>query len=58
MTHIISESRSESKCGGCNWETSTFYSSSDPMVANDKDSWLCASCFMDMLVENKTEFAN
>lgn len=51
MTKIISETRKESKCGGCNWEASTFYSF-DTDIKENKDAWLCGSCMLDLVVEN------
>lgn len=51
MTKIISEVRSESKCGGCNWEVSTFYSF-DTDIQKDKESWICGSCMLELVVEN------
>ena len=51
MTKIISESRESCKCGGCNWEASTFYSF-DTSIKEDKEAWLCGSCMIDLIVEN------
>jgi len=42
----------EKKCPECNWETETLYSFS----VNDIDEeGLCANCFMEMVVQEKTE---
>lgn len=51
MTNVISETREESKCGGCNWETTIFYSF-DSDVKEDKESWLCATCMIEVINEN------
>lgn len=38
----------DSKCGGCGWKTFTLYSFKS-MLGEDCD--LCASCFMEMIVD-------
>ena len=51
MTKILCESRESAKCGGCNWETSSFYSF-DTDIQHDKESWICGSCMIDLITEN------
>lgn len=54
MMQIISKALNK-KCGGCNWDKDIFYSFNLPKLIKNKSKWLCANCFMDMLVENKAQ---
>ena len=42
----------EYKCGGCNWESCTFYTLSGQKI---KDDGLCAFCFLDALMNQNAK---
>jgi len=48
----IEEGSVESKCGGCNWSTCTFYAFSGQKI---KDDGLCAFCFLDVLMNQNAK---